>query len=141
MNDYFDRFRNAPVNFKKSFGFLVTAWVCHPIFLYSLFWRQQALTGVQSEMKKMVIVSISLCFFIFLIKKWARALVVMGSCFILVYDLMWFLTVPHDKISTILCVIIFLFSIVGTYFLFAKDVRDYFNRMNPKPESAGPSNM
>lgn len=134
MNDYFARFNNSPATFKKSFGLLATAWICHLIYFYSLFWSQGAVAAALGDIKKMAAVSFSLCFFLFLMKKWARALVVMGSCFILVYDLFGFIVMPRNPVSTILCVIIVLFTIMGTYFLFAKDSRDYFTQINPKPE-------
>lgn len=134
MNDYFSRFRASPASFKKSFGMLVVAWVCHPIFIYSLFWAVGALDGSGLEIKKMAIVSLSLCGLLFLIKKWARALVVVGTLFIVINDLVYFLVTPHNKISTLLCVSVVLFAIMGTYWLFVKDSRDYFNQVDPKME-------
>ena len=98
MNDYFDRFRNAPVNFKKSFWSSGDGLGLPSAFPLFLFWGTASHRRMfRGEMNKMVVVSISLCFFMFLIKKWARALVVMGSCFVLVYDMMWFISVPPQQ--------------------------------------------
>jgi Na+(H+)/acetate symporter ActP len=86
MNDYFARFSESPASFKKSFSMLVVAWVCHPIFIYSLFWSRETVAGSDKDIMKMMVVSISLCFLLFLIKKWARALVVVGNAFIVIND-------------------------------------------------------
>ena len=134
MNDYFARFSASPASFKKSFVIVVVAWVCHPIFIYSLFWAEEAVDGTDNDILKMAIVSLSLCFLHFLIKKWARALVVVGNIFIVINDLFYFSVTPHNKISTMLCVTVVLCTIVGTYLLFVKDSRDYFNQVNPKME-------
>jgi hypothetical protein len=74
-------------------------------------------------------------------KKWARALVVMGNAFIVVYDLFWFLIVPSHKLSSVLCVMVVLFTSVGTVWLFSKDTRDYYTRLNPKREPLDPSDQ
>jgi Na+(H+)/acetate symporter ActP len=132
MNDYFSRFSNAPVSFKKSFCLLVVAWTCHPLFIYSLFWTRAAVEGADKDILKMAIVSLSLCVLLFLIKRWARALVLVGSFFIVVNDLFYYLVTPHHKVSTILCVVVVLFSIMGIYWLFTKDSRDYFTQVDPK---------
>lgn len=136
MNDYFSRFGASPATYKKSFSMLAVAWICHPIFIYSLFWAGDALEGSDKEIMKMVVVSLCLCFLLFLIKKWARALVVLGSAFIVINDLVYFYAVPRTRLSTLLCVTVVLFSIVGTYWLFVKDSRDYFTKVNPKAESS-----
>ncbi len=138
MNDYLTRFSASPASYKKSFVILVLAWVCHPIYIYSLFWAEGAVDGTDNDIMKMAIVSLSLCSFHFLIKKWARAMVVMGNFFIVIYDLFYFSVTPHNKISTMLCVTVVLCTIVGTFWLFVKDSRNYFNRVNPKIEPQGP---
>jgi len=140
MNNYFTRFSESPVSFKKSFSFLVVAWACHPLFIYSLFWAREAVAGSEKEILKMAVVSLCLCFLLFLIKKWARALVVVGNTFIVLNDVLYFFISPGNKISTMLCVTVVLFTIVGTYWLFTKDARAYFTRVNPKiepPETPG----
>lgn len=134
MNDYFSRFSESPASFKKCFSILVVAWVCHPIFIYSLFWAREAVAGSDKDIMKMAIVSLSLCFLLFLIKKWARALVVVGNAFIIINDVFYFIVTSPNTFSTMLCVTVVLFTIVGTYWLFVKDSRDYFTRVNPKPE-------
>jgi hypothetical protein len=138
MNDYLERFRTSPPLFKKSFVLLCTAWICHLLYFYSLFWSQGAVELAIGDIKKMAVVSVSLCFFLFLMKKWSRALVVMGSCLILIYDLFAFVAMPRNAVSSILCVTVVLFTILGMYFLFSKDVRAYFNQINPKPERQEP---
>ncbi len=139
MNDYFARFSASPASFKKSFAMLVVAWVCHPIFLYSLFLAEAVVEGVDKEIKKMVFVSLSLCFLHFTVKKWARALVVVGNLFIVLNDFFYFYVTPHNTVSTMLCVTVVLFTIVGTYWLFVKDTRDYFTLVNPKTEATEPT--
>jgi len=134
MNDYIARYQASPSSLKKSFYMLTAAWICHPVFIYSLFYFQEAVIVSGKDLKKMVAVSLSLCLFLFLIKKWARALVVMGSAFIVINDLFYFLLVPRNKISTLLCVAVILFTIIGNYWLFAKDSRDYYTEVNPKAE-------
>jgi len=134
MNDYFSRFSDSPASFKKSFTLLAVAWVCHVIFIYSIFWAGDAVAGSDKDIMKMAIVSLSLCFLLFLIKKWARALVVVGNVFIIINDFFYFFIMPPNTISTMLCVAVVLLTIVGTYWLFVKDSRDYFTRVNPKPE-------
>ncbi len=138
MDDYFERFKNSPATFKKGFALLVIAWFCHLFYTYFLFWSHGTLADASGDIKKMAVVSLSLCFFLFLIKKWARALVVMGSFFVVVYDLIWFVATPPSPISTLLCVVIVLFTIIGTYFLFTKKSRYYFTAINPKPEKKDP---
>jgi hypothetical protein len=142
MNDYFSRFKNAPASFKKSFFMLVGAWCCHPVFIYSLFRGGAALEGSSNDIMKMALVSLCLCVLLFTIKKWARALVIVGNAFIVVYDMFWFLIVPSDKLSTVLCVMVVLFTIVGMIWLFSKDTRDYYTQLNPNaepPDPTGPS--
>ena len=134
MNDYVARFSQSPASFKKSFAFLIVAWVCHPIFIYSLFWAESAVAGSYHDIKKMAVVSLCLCFLHVLIKKWARALVVVGNIFIVLNDFFYFFVTPHNKISTMLCVTVVLCTIVGTYWLFVKDSREYFTQVNPKIE-------
>jgi len=134
MNDYIARFTESPASFKKSFAILLLAWICHPIFIYSLFWAEEAVAGSDKEIMKMAVVSLSLCLLHLLIKKWARALVVVGNIFIVLNDFFYFFVTPHNKISTMLCVTVVLCTIVGTYWLFVKDSREYFNRVNPKME-------
>jgi hypothetical protein len=138
MNDYFERFQASPPVFKKSYGLLATAWICHLIYFYSLFWSRGAVDLAIGDIKKMAVVSLSLCLFLFLLKKWSRALVVMGSCFIVVYDLFAFVAMPRNMMSTIFCVIVVLFTIIGMVFLFSKDSREYFNRINPKSDPQEP---
>ena len=87
---------------------------------------------------KMAVVSLCLCFLLFLIKKWARALVVVGNAFIVINDFFYFFIASRNTISTMLCVAVVLLTIVGTYWLFVKDSRDYFTRVNPKPEPPEP---
>jgi hypothetical protein len=134
MNDYFTRFNESPASFKKCFSMLVVAWVCHPIFIYSLFWAKAAVADSDKNIMKMAFVSLSLCFLLFLIKKWARALVVVGNAFIVINDLFYFAVTSRNLISTLLCVAVVLFTVGGTYWLFVKDSRDYYTRVNPKPE-------
>ena len=50
----------------------------------------------------------------FLIKKWARALVVLGNCFIVVYDLFVMAVSPPGKLLVVLCAIVVLFVIILT---------------------------
>jgi hypothetical protein len=138
MNDYLSRFNNAPLNFKRSFFMLVVAWCCHPIFISSLFMAGGILEGSSKDIMKMSAVSLCLCFFLFSLKKWARALVVMGNAFIIVYDLFYFLVAPRNKLSTVLCVMVVLFTLVGTIWLFHKENRDYYQAVNPKPEPLEP---
>lgn len=134
MNDYVTRFRDAPASFKKSFAMLAAAWICHPVFIYVFFYINQAVTQAESVIYRMAAISGCLCFLLFLIKKWARALVVMGNAFIVVYDLFVVAISPPNKILTLLCVGITVFTIWGTYWLFVKDSREYFNQVNPKIE-------
>ena len=140
MNDYFARFQAAPASFKKSFGMLVVGWVCHPIFIYLFFYANQATDQAGNIITRMAVIGICLCFLLFLIKKWARALVVLGNCFILVYDLFVVAISPPNKMLTISCVIVVLFVLTGTFWLFAKDSRDYYTRLNPKPDTPDPLN-
>jgi hypothetical protein len=143
MNDYIARFQASPTSFKKSFAFLTAAWICHPLFVYSLFYFEAMVDASGTELKKMVVVSLSLCVFLFLIKKWARALVVVGSLSIVVNDLFFFLVSPRNQITTLLLVAVVLCTIIGIYWLFVSASRDYFTQVNPKPEppdvTAGPS--
>jgi hypothetical protein len=134
MNDYIARFSASPASFKKSFTILLLAWICHPLFIYSLFWANDAVAGSDRDIIKMAVVSLSLCLLHFLIKKWARALVVVGNIFIVLNDFFYFFVTPRNIISTVLCVTVVLCTIVGTYWLFVKDSREYFTRVNPKME-------
>jgi hypothetical protein len=134
MNDYIARFKASPASFKKSFAFLTAAWVCHPLFIYSLLYYGAMVDASGTELKKMVVVSLSLCIFLFLIKKWSRALVVVGGLFIVINDLFYFLVTPRNQISTLLCVAVVLCTVIGFYWLFVKASRDYFTQVNPKPE-------
>ena len=136
MNDYVARFKASPASFKKSFAMLVLAWVCHPIFVYLFFSSNRAVAQAEDIIWRMAIVGGCLCFLLFLIKKWARALVVMGNCLILVYDIFIVAVSPPNKTLTLLCVGVVLFAILGTYWLFVKETRDYFNQVNPKMEPA-----
>lgn len=141
MNDYFARFSAAPASFKKSFMLLAAAWVCHPVFIYAFFFFNQAVSEAESLILRMAAISCCLCFLLFLIKKWARALVMMGNCFIVVYDIFVLAVSPPNKMLTLLCVCVALFAIFGSYWLFVKDSRDYFTLLNPKtdtPEETNP---
>jgi len=138
MNDYFTRFSTAPASFKKSFGMLAVAWICHPIFIYTFFSSNQALDQAGNLIMRMAVIGICLCFLLFLIKKWARALVVLGNCFIVVYDLFVLAVSPPSKVLVVLCVIVVLFVIMGTFWLFVRDSRDYYTRLNPKPDTPNP---
>ena len=138
MNDYFARFTNAPASFKKSFAMLVVAWAIHPIYIYAFFFFNQAVTQAEGVILRMAVVSGCLALLLFLIKKWARALVVMGNCFIVVYDIFVLAISPSNKVLSLLCVGVVLFAIFGTYWLFAKDSRTYFSQVNPKDESKDP---
>lgn len=132
MNDYLTRFSASPASFKKCFVMLIVAWAFHPIFINSLFRAEAAVEGSHQDIVKMAAVSLSLAVLLFLIKKWARALVVVGNLFIVINDLLYLLVAPPNKLSSILCVIVVLFTIMGTYWLFVKDSRDYFAQVNPK---------
>lgn len=132
MNDYVARFRASPASFKKSFAVLAVAWVGHPIFVYSLF--RDGAAGADTEIMRMAVVSLSLGVLLFLIKKWARALVVVGNLFIIIYDLLFLIVTPPNSLSTLLCLMVVTLILVGTYWLFAKDSRDYFNQVNPAIE-------
>jgi hypothetical protein len=138
MNDYFARFSAAPAVFKKSFGMLAVAWVCHPIFIYAFFLANQAMDQAGSIIMRMAVISMCLCFLMFLIKKWARALLVLGNCFIVVYDLFVLAVSPPNRVLTVLCVMVVLSALVGTFWLFAKDSRDYYTQVNPKAASPNP---
>jgi len=138
MNDYLARFSEAPASYKKSFAMFAVAWICHPLFIYAFFYFNQAVAEAQSVIMRMAIISGCLAFLMFLIKKWARALLVMGNCFVVVYDLFVLVVAPTNKVLSLLCVAVILFAILGTYWLFSKDSRDYFTRLNPKTESNDP---
>lgn len=138
MNDYFARFTEAPASFKKSFSMLVVAWVIHPVYIYAFFFFNQAVTQAQSVILRMAVVSGCLALLLFVIKKWARALVVMGNCFIVVYDIFIFAISPANKVLSLLCAGVVLFTIFGSYWLFVKDSRSYFNQVNPKNETRDP---
>lgn len=138
MNDYFARFANAPASFKKSFAMLVVAWVLHPAYIYAFFYFNQAVAQAQSVILRMAVVSGCLALLLFLVKKWARALVVMGNCFIVVYDIFILAISPSHKVLSLLCVAVVLFAIFGTYWLFVKDSRTYFSQVNPKNETKDP---
>ncbi|WP_319525181.1 hypothetical protein [uncultured Desulfosarcina sp.] len=138
MNDYFARFTQAPASFKKSFAMLVVAWAIHPIYIYAFFYFNQAVVQAQSVILRMAVVSGCLALLLFLIKKWARALVVMGNCFIVVYDIFILAISPSNKALSLLCVGVVLFAILGTYWLFGKDSRSYFSQLNPKQETGDP---
>lgn len=97
------------------------------------------LAGSSKDIMKMAFVSLCLCVLLFSLKKWARALVVVGNAFIVVNDLFYFLLVPSNKLSTVLCVMVILFASVGMIWLFSKDTRDYYTRINPKSEPLAPS--
>ena len=138
MNDYFARFTEAPASFKKSFAMLAVAWAIHPIYIYAFFYFNQAVVQAQSVILRMAVVSGCLALLLFLIKKWARALVVMGNCFIVVYDIFILAISPSNKALSLLCVGVVLFAIFGTYWLFVKDSRSYFSQLNPKYETDDP---
>jgi hypothetical protein len=138
MNDYFARFTEAPASFKKSFVMLVAAWVIHPVYIYAFFFFNQAVAQAQSVILRMAVVSGCLALLLFLIKKWARALVVMGNCFIVVYDIFILAISPANKVLSLMCAGVVLFAIFGSYWLFAKDSRSYFNQVNPKNETKDP---
>ncbi len=130
MNDFLGRFNDAPASLKKSFFTLVAAWCCHPLFIYSLFRGKAILEGSSKDIMKMAVVSLCLCILFVLMKKWARALVVLGNAFIVINDLFYFLLVPTNKLSTILCVVVVLFTSLGTFWLLSKDTRDYYTKIN-----------
>ena len=138
MSDYLSRFSAAPASFKKSYAMLAAAWICHPVFIYYFFFFNQAVAQAENVITRMTVISGCLAILLFLIKKWARALVVMGNCFIVVYDIFVLAVAPTNKVLTLLCVAVALFAITGTYWLFAKDSREYFTRLNPKKESKDP---
>jgi hypothetical protein len=135
MNDYLARFTASPASFKRSFFMLLIAWVAHPIFLLSLFQNNTVVPGADQAILRMAIVSACLALLLFLIKKWARALVVVGNLFVVVNDLFYFAIIPHSGIATLLCVIVAVFATVGTYWLFVRESRDYFNQVNPEKNS------
>ena len=117
---------------------LAAAWICHPVFIYSFFYLNQAVVEAQSVIVRMAVISGCLVFLLFLIKKWARALIVMGNCFIVVYDLFVLAVSPTNQALTLLCVAVSLFTLFGTYWLLVKDSRDYFTLLNPKKDSQDP---
>ena len=135
MNDYLTRFLAAPVSLKKSYIMLAVAWICHPVFIYSFFYFSGTVDQAESVISRMAVVSGCLAFLLFLTKKWARALVTMGNCFIVVIDLLVLAFYPTNKVLTLLCVVVILFTVMGTYWLFTKDSRDYYTQVNPKPET------
>ena len=135
MNDYFARFAASPASFKKSFGMLLVAWIAHPLFLISLFQGEAAVEGADQAIMRMVVVSASLAFLLFLIKKWARALVVVGNLFVVVNDVLYFVMIPHNQLATGLCVIVAVFILFGTYWLLVRESRDYFDQVNPDKDS------
>jgi hypothetical protein len=86
--------------------------------------------GSSKGITKMAVVSLCLCVLLFSIKKWARALVLVGNAFIVINDLFYFLIVPRNKLSTVLCVMVVLLTCVGTFYLFSKENRDYYTKIN-----------
>ena len=138
MTDYLTRFSAAPASLKKSFAMLAVAWICHPVFIYAFFYYSGAVTEAENVIVRMTVISGCLVLLLFLTKKWARALVTMGNCFIVVYDLFVLAVAPTNKVLTLLCVAVTLFAVMGTYWLFSKDSRDYYTQVNPKPESNDP---
>jgi hypothetical protein len=56
----------------------------------------------------------------------------MGNFLIVVYDIFVITVSPPNKTLTLLCTGVVLFAILGTYWLFVKETRDYFNQVNPK---------
>lgn len=130
MNDYLARFSESPASFKKSFALLVAAYVSHPIFIQSLFWAREPVAGSERDLMKMAVVSLSLILILFLIKKWARALVVVGNVFIVINDCFYLVVMPPNKLSSVLCAVVVVCTILGTYWLFVKDTRDYYSEVN-----------
>lgn len=138
MNDYVARFRASPVSFKKSVLLLMAAWICHPLFIYSFFYLNEAVGQSENVLYRMAAVSGGLALLLLLIKKWARALVVMGNAFIVVYDIFVLAVSPPHKVLTLLGVGVALFTIAGTYWLFVKDTRAYFTLVNPNTDPPEP---
>ena len=64
----------------------------------------------------------------------------MGNCFMVVYDVFVLAVSPPNKILTLLCVSVALFVMMGSYWLFVKDSRDYFNQLNPKTDTPDETN-
>ncbi|MGA6924694.1 MAG: hypothetical protein WBY88_03370 [Desulfosarcina sp.] len=133
MNDYFSRFRSAPPSLKKSAALLMVAWICHPLFIHAFFWANDAVAQAQQIILRMAIVSVCLAIFLLLIKKWARALVVTGNLLIVIYDLFVLAAAPSNTTLMLLCTGVVVFTVLGTYWLFVKDSRDYFDQVNPTP--------
>lgn len=139
MNDYLARFRESPASFKKSFALLALAWLCHPLFIYSFFYLNEAVAQSTNEIYRMAAISGGLALLLFLIKKWARALVVMGNAFIVIYDIFVLAVSPPHKVLTMLGVGVALFTLAGTYWLFVKDTRVYFAQVNPNTDPPEPT--
>jgi hypothetical protein len=65
----------------------------------------------------------------------------MGNCFIVIYDIFVLAVSTPDKILTLLCVSVIASMVMGSYWLFVKESRDYFTLVNPKtdpPETQNP---
>lgn len=123
-----EEFKAFPNSVRNAIVFLIAGWLWHYVSLYRYFY------GGNIPFRQIVI-GVSVCFFVFRIRNWARVLCIVCNILIVVMYLtvtVSFLTAGKTHYAMVAGFNVILFSL-ATYFLVVGESSRFFKERSPAP--------
>ena len=131
-------FKGYPASVRNAIMFLCFSWLWHYVSLYRYFFHGDLPFN-------QIVIGVSICYFVFRIKNWARVLCIVCNILIIVMYLSLtfsFMTAAKTHFAAISGINVLLFS-MATYYLFVGESSRFFKAHSPRhadqePESREP---
>ncbi|MBI9084322.1 MAG: hypothetical protein JEZ11_12040 [Desulfobacterales bacterium] len=123
-----EEFKAFPNSVRNAIVFLVAGWLWHYVSLYRYFYSGNIPF-------KQIVIGVSVCFFVFRIRNWARVLCIVCNILIVVMYLtvtFSFLSAGKTHYATVAGFNVVLFSL-ATYFLAVGESSRFFKERSPAP--------
>ena len=124
-----EEFKAFPPSVKNAIIFLVAGWIWHYTSLYRYFFNGTIPFN-------QIVIGVSVCFFVFRVKKWARVLCIVCNILIVMMYLsvtISFLSAGKTHYAAVSGFNVVLFSL-ATYFLAVGESSRFFKERSPTPE-------
>ena len=130
MVQVIEEYKSFPNSVRNAILFLFAGWVWHYISLYRYFFRGEVPFN-------QIVIGLSICYFVFRIKSWARVLCIVCNILIVVMYLsvfLSFLAAGKTHYAAVSGINVVLFSL-ASYFLFVGESSRFFKEKNPRQDA------